>query len=229
MDDSILIQKIRELKISSPTIADVLDGMEIDGVLDGSIHALNKSVFYIVGYAYTVQWGTVRKTHNIMKSRESTWDQVKSFLVPEIKCGENLVYMAGSGPLLTTAALAGGLSATYFDHIGFEGVILGGAARDAAEINQLDTPILATNLIPTDTQGAFRVTNVGESCNIAGKVVATGDLVVSDENGTVTIPRSSINDVFERAIAIQSIEEQIIRQVKNGANLQSLIEEYGRI
>lgn len=39
----------------------------------------------------------------------------RGILVPELKRADGLVYVAGGGPLITEAALAGGMSCTYFE------------------------------------------------------------------------------------------------------------------
>jgi regulator of RNase E activity RraA len=107
-----ILKLIRDARLGTSTIADVLDAFGIDGVLSSEIRPCNVTTHHIVGYAYTVRWVQARKTHDILASQSSTWDQVKQFLVPDIVQGCSHVYVAGAGPLLTNAALVGGLSAT---------------------------------------------------------------------------------------------------------------------
>ncbi|MGO2344622.1 MAG: RraA family protein, partial [Providencia sp.] len=66
---------------------------------------MNKNNYYIVGQAYTVQWKLVKKGKNIIEKQPSTWDQVRQFLVPELKSAEGLIYIAGAGDLIKHAAL----------------------------------------------------------------------------------------------------------------------------
>jgi regulator of RNase E activity RraA len=139
------------------------------------------------------------------------------------------VYVAGVGPILTTAALAGGLSSNYFQKLGFEGVILGGAVRDLPELKKLSIPILASNPIPVDTQGAYRVVSTGRSCVINNKIIQTGDLIVSDESGTVVIPKDRVKEVIGKAIDIDATETRILELVKGGARLEEIVSEQGRI
>ncbi len=223
------IDIIRKIRPSSSTVADILDAMGIDGTLPVEIQSVNVKSYYFVGYAYTVQWIQARKTHDILAKQDSTWNQVKNFLVPEITDGKDKIYVAGAGPLLTTAAMAGGLSSTYFAHLGFEGVILGGAVRDLHELHSLEMPILATNASPTDTQGCYRVLETGKTCQVSNKLIRSGDVIIADETGTVVIPIEMANEVIERAEGIERAEKIILEAVKNGKKLIDLIAEHGRI
>jgi regulator of RNase E activity RraA len=220
---------IRKARLGTSTIADVLDAMGIDGVLPAEIRSRNVATHHVVGYAYTVHWVQTRKTHDILAPQPSTWDQVREFLVPDVTQGRDQVYVAGAGPLLTCAALAGGMSATYFARLGFEGIVLGGAVRDIHDVKRLEMPVLATNACPTDTQGCYRVAAVGDSCLIASTIVRSGDVIVSDETGTVSIPREQLDEVVEKALRIEEIEAQILSDIELGKSLPALIAQRGRI
>jgi len=165
----------------------------------------------------------------IGEPQPSTWEQVRGFLVPELKQAAGKVYVAGAGPLVTDAALAGGLSSTYFEQLGFEGVVLGGAIRDAEALGTLQIPVVCSNLIPADTQGCFRVVESGASCVIDNLVIHTGDWIVSDANGTVVIPAALFHEVVDRGRKIEALEEQIMKRIRQGERLPEIIDQVGRI
>lgn len=108
------LEKIKNLKISTSTIIDILDGLTSGSVLSHELHPLNMNDFYIVGHAYTVQWKLIKKGKCIIEKQSSTWEQVQQFLVPELHNASGLIYVAGYGDLMKHAALAGGMSCTYF-------------------------------------------------------------------------------------------------------------------
>ena len=164
-----------------------------------------------------------------MQPQPSTWQQVEGFLVPELECATGRVYVAGAGPLVTDAALAGGLSATYFAKLGFEGLVLGGAIRDPATLAGVDLPVAATNFVPSDTQGAYRVEETGSWCMVEHVMVNTGDWVVSDEAGTIVVPLSRVDEVLERAEALEQLEASMLEQVRAGARLPDLVARAKRI
>lgn len=222
---------IEKFGISSCTIADVLDGLGTFGALSYEVRSLNapapKPVF---GQAYTVQWELVRKQCSIVSEMPSTWNQVRDFLVPELRSADGLVYVAGGGPLVKAGALAGGISSMYFDQtLHFEAVILGGAIRDKQIIDQLNLPIWGTNFCPTDTQGAYRVAHSGKFCVIDGFTVRTGDWIFADANGVIVIPNRLVKEVIRQSIEVEKNEASIINKVRAGAYLPGLIDVFGRI
>ncbi|MDH3912533.1 MAG: RraA family protein, partial [Rhodospirillales bacterium] len=98
--------------------------------------------------------------------------------------GEALVIAAGGyadtalwGGLLTRAALARGLA----------GVVLDGAARDAAEIREHGFACFASAIVPAGPHKGFGGTLDGVvSCG--GCSVAPGDLVLGDDDGIAVVP-----------------------------------------
>ncbi|RTQ03059.1 RraA family protein [Enterobacter sp. WCHEn045836] len=224
-----LLTEFRTRKISSATVIDILDGLQAGNALTHKIQAMNAHDHYFAAQAYTVSWKMVRKSSDIMQAQPATWAQVSRFLVPELHSGAGLVYVAGAGPLLTHAALAGGMSCTYFEQLGFAGVILGGAVRDLREIKQLSMPVLASNPIPTDTQGAYWVAETGTHCQIEQVTVQSGDLMVSDINGTVVVPQALTAQLLQQALSVDSTENAMLEKIRQGARLPELINITGRI
>lgn len=218
-----LLKEFKARKISTSTVIDVLDGLQAGNALTPKIQAVNTEDHYFVAQAYTVQWKLIRKGSDIMKEQASTWSQVSRFLVPELQSGVGLVYVAGAGPLLTHAALAGGMSCTYFEQLGFDGLVLGGAVRDLKEIRKLSMPILASNPIPTDTQGAYWVSETGGQCQIEQVTVQSGDLIVSDINGTVVVPLNLAEELIQQALLIDNTENTMLEKIRQGVRLPELI------
>ena len=215
--------------INSSSVADVLDALGVHGVLTSRLRRVSGDDRLVIGRAHTVRWVPARKTGRILAPQPSTWSQVRGFLVPELSDGRGLVYVAGSGPLCTEAALAGGLSTTYFQELGFEGMVLGGAVRDAEMLRALSIPVVASNFIPTDTQGSYAVAETGTSCVIDNVVVHTGDWIVADGSGVVVVPARLFAEVRERAAAIDRTEETILERIRKHEPLAAVIDELGRI
>ncbi|RAV23595.1 RraA family protein, partial [Staphylococcus warneri] len=66
-------------------------------------------------------------------------------------------------------------------------------------------------------------------CTIEHATICSGDLVISDPNGTVIIPFSLVDNVLEEAIKIDSIENNMLEKIKHGQRLPELINITGRI
>lgn len=222
---------VRDHEISTCTISDVLDGLSVpNAVLDGSLQRVSGGTEMFIGTAVPVRWVTVRKGPSIVAESPSTWRQVRDFLVPNIESGAGQVYVAGAGPIVTDAALAGGLSTTYLtDVLGFEGMVLGGAIRDRAMVEKSGFPVVASNFVPTDTQGAFRVDSVGTSCVIANVIIRSQDWIFSDGNGTVVVPPGLLAEVLRAAAEIETAEQAIHQRLLGGERLPGIIDAVGRI
>ncbi|HEY6798668.1 MAG TPA: hypothetical protein VI248_28655 [Kineosporiaceae bacterium] len=222
---------VRSSCLSTATVSDVLDGLGIgNAVLPARLRRFCGGERMFHGSAYTVSWVPTRKGPDITAAGDSTWHQVRDFLVPDVEDGRGLVYVSGAGPLVTEAALAGGLSCTYFTaQLRFEGVVLGGAVRDAAAVGRLERAVVASNLVPADSQGAYRVDDVGGRCVIGSVLVTTGDWVFSDLNGTVLVPAERLDDVLDAAVGIESSERRISERVAAGERLPHVVDTIGRI
>jgi regulator of RNase E activity RraA len=222
---------VREHGISTCTISDVLDGLGVsNAVLDSTLRRLSGGTGMFLGVALPVSWAIVRKGPRITAGSPSTWAQVRDFVVPEVTDGSGRIYVAGAGRLVTDAALAGGLSLTYLLRaLHFEGAVLGGAVRDRALVEANGFPVAASNFVPTDTQGAFRVQSVNEACMINNVTIYAGDWVFSDGNGTVVVPPHLLDEVVRAAAAIERTERQILERILAGQRLPEIIDEIGRI
>ena len=222
---------IGNVGLSTCALTDVLDGMGITAaVLPSCLVHRSGSTAMVFGTAYTVSWVPVRKQPSIHDPGPSTWQQVRAFLVPEVADGQGRVYVAGAGELLTHAALAGGMSVTYLlQQLGFSAVVLGGAVRDRSIVETMARPVIASNFVPTDTQGAYRVSETGTECRIGEVRIVTGDWVFIDGNGTVLVKDDVVLEVLAKAIAVERAEAWILQQVRAGRPLHQLVDEGGQI
>jgi regulator of RNase E activity RraA len=217
-------------KFHSGILADVLDGFGIWGALDTAITCVGKYQKNVLGRSYTVRWKPTRKSHHILAAQESTWSQVKDFLVPEIRSGVGMIYTGGvEDGLLRAFALAGGFSSTNLQKRGFEAMILGGAIRDAHVVKSLHMPIWATNFSPVDTQGNYQVAEVGTWCRIGNVTVRTGDWIFADESGVLVVPQDMANQVFEKAIALAGTENGIDKRVSAGEDVFDIVADVGHL
>lgn len=228
----VINKKILAHGIGTPTISDVLDAIGIrGGVLDSRLGFLNSEPGTLIhGAAYPVRWHPVRKGQDITSPGPSTWEEVRDFIVPELTDGRGQIYIAGSGPLMTDAAMLGGMSSTYLSqNLNFEGIVLGGAIRDRKIVQHLPITVVGTGFIPVDSQGAYEAESDVDDCIISGVVVRRGDWVISDGDGTVIVPRARLEEVIDMCAQIENTEESVLGQIRSGAYLPELIDTIGRI
>ncbi|MFI6439110.1 hypothetical protein [Streptomyces sp. NPDC050759] len=222
---------LKETGVSTCAVADALDGLGVaNAVLDSGLKCLSQGGTMSFGAAFPVSWAPVRKGSSIVRPGPSTWSEVRDFLVPEVTDGSGRFYVAGAGPLVTEAALAGGMSTTYLiETLGFEGMVLGGAIRDQDLVAQVPAPVVASNFIPTDTQGAYRVVSAGDRCLVGSTVIVNGDWIFTDGNGTAVVPHDLLGETLTAAAGIEEREAATLTRVRSGERLPELVDALGQI
>ncbi len=76
------------------------------------------------------------------------------------------------------------------------GVVLDGACRDVAAVRASGLPVVARGVSPKRAARTGRG-SVGEALQLYGVTIYSGDLIVSDENGTVIVPQRHLNTLVE--------------------------------
>ena len=80
---------------------------------------------------------------------------------------------------------------------GIVGIVVDGAVRDVALIEELGFPVFAVASIPTAPQTEL-AGEVGTVIECGGRRVEPGDLVVGDADGLVVVPAAAVDDVLGR-------------------------------
>ncbi len=104
-------------------------------------------------------------------------------------------------------ALWGGRLSKLASQRGVAGVVIDGAARDVAEIEELRFPVFAAGVVPTPPirEGGGE-TGISIACG--GIAVSPGDLVVGDEEGVVVVPRDEVDELVTRARELDAVEHR---------------------
>lgn len=217
-------------QLSSGALCDALDAAGLWSVLPSSIHRMAGEPRNFFGRAYTVSWQPTRKQADIRAHMQSTWEQVREFLIPAGRQVEGMVYVAGApGGSIDRYALAGGLSTRQFEQLGMEAVVLSGAVRDADEVTTRAIPIFATGYSPLDSQGNYRVATAGEECLVGDIRVETGDWIFGDTTGIVVLPARIAADIVERALVILQAESTVLEKLTSGQSLLDVLDRSGHI
>jgi len=128
--------------------------------------------------------------------------------------GEVLVVDAGAGyehgywgEILTEAAKARGLA----------GLVIHGGVRDSARLVELGWPVFAERVCITGTtkdphgDGAL-----GEPITLGDVTIATGDLVVADCDGVVSVPSARAEEYVRLAVERDRKEGDVITRLRAG-------------
>lgn len=123
-------------------------------------------------------------------------------------------------------AIWGELLSTYADRKGSVGMVTNGAVRDIAAIRDLSYPIFARAHVPRGPSGteedAMNVTvTIGEA------TIDPGDVLVGDEDGIVVLRRGAVNEIIEAAENVDEKEREVKQRIKQGEDLDRILESVG--
>lgn len=94
-------------------------------------------------------------------------------------------------------ALWGDRMSLRAQELGIAGVVIDGAVRDVARIEELAFPLFAITSVPTAPRSDLDG-ELGVPITCGGRRVEPGDLVVGDDDGVVVVPRSAAAEVLRR-------------------------------
>ena len=169
------------------------------GAANGRIRALRPGM-RLAGPALTVD---VRPGDNLMIHAA----------IQLAKPGDVLV-IDGKGDL--NSALMGTLMFSACKQLGIAGVVIDGAARDSAEIDELGFPVFCVGTCPngpTKNVGG----RIGRRVSVGGVGVQSGDFVLADDDGVVFVEREELAGLIPLAHAKVADEAKRLQSISRGA------------
>jgi len=139
------------------------------------------------------------------------WEAVEATQPGEVLVidSRNDISAASGGDMLMTRLMRRGASAAVTD----------GAWRDGVALSELPFPTYARANTATTRPASFRAADMQVPIGCCGVAVYPGDVIVSDGNGVVVVPRS-IADVLARDCASQEqLEMFLYEKIDAGASL----------
>ena len=150
-----------------------------------------------------------------------------SALTVEVRPGDNLmihaaIALAKPGDVLVidgkgdrSAALMGTIMMNACRQVGIAGVVIDGAVRDSAEIDEMDFPVFS---VGTNPNGPTKLASgrIGHPVSAGGVTVRPGDLVVADADGVVIVERERVEVLLQAAVQKVADESARIEAIKKG-------------
>ncbi|MFM2485196.1 RraA family protein [Celerinatantimonas yamalensis] len=129
----------------------------------------------------------------------------------QLASGDNLmlhsaIYNAPQGSIVVVDgvdcdyAVAGGNVCAVAKKHGIKGFIIDGVIRDLGEIIDMNFPVYAKGVFPVPGQKK-QFFELGTPIVCGGVHVCTGDIIVADREGIVSIPQATAVDVYQKAKA----------------------------
>ncbi len=110
-----------------------------------------------------------------------------------LTAGDIPVYQVADG---VEAALFGELFALAATARGAVGVVVDGPVRDVRQLREIGCPVFAAGVSPYDTKGRAEVVARDVPIVCGGVAVASGDLVVGDDDGVAIVPAGHVAAVL---------------------------------
>lgn len=121
-------------------------------------------------------------------------------------------------------AICGDLMAGIARNKGIAGLVTDGVVRDGAGLRDMGLPIFARGITPNSCVRSGPG-SVGLPVVVGGRAVSSGDLVVADEDGVVTIPLADLATVRARLKDVMAAEADMLEKVKGGLTGMAWVED----
>ena len=118
----------------------------------------------------------------------------------------------------TGCAVTGDLVLGMARNCGAVGFVTDGCVRDLPGIRMVGLPCYCIGVTPNSPARSGPGT-VGFPVTIAGHPVASGDVIVADQDGVVVIPQARLGEVIARLPAIRQAEAEMDQAVREGLRL----------
>lgn len=121
------------------------------------------------------------------------------------------------GELLSTAAKARGA----------RGAVVDGLVRDITKMEEINFPVFAAGIKPTDSMGRGIVTAYNVPVECGDVIVNPGDFVFGDHDGVVVVPGHMVKEVLDLAFDKVTRENHSRDELQKGAYLRDVFAKYG--
>jgi len=195
-------------------VSDALDALGLKGSTYG-IRPTWEGCQKIVGQAVTVKLIaaglTKSKNHLGVKAIEAAQKG-------------DVIVVDNSGRLDTSCW--GGILANGAKSKGISGVVIDGACRDLDDYVEADFSVYARGAVVATARGRIMEEATNVTVQFGGVQVRPGDYVIADRSGVVIVPLEKIDEVLPKAEELFQKEEDMIREIKNGASMLDVDTKY---
>jgi 4-hydroxy-4-methyl-2-oxoglutarate aldolase len=146
-----------------------------------------------------------------------------------IKCFEELKpdsVLVTTGSRHLEVGIMGELSATALRAKGCRGAIVNGYSRDLRKLKAMNFPTFTWGPSPIDTTGRVRVVSYDIPISIGGVHINPDDLVYSDMDGIVVIPKVVEQEVIAKVLERVEAENLVRQELKDGFKLSDVWNKY---
>ena len=131
------------------------------------------------------------------------------------------VLIAATDACMATS-IAGDLLMGMARNRGLKGLVTDGLARDLAGIAAVGLPVYCAGLTP-DSPARNGPGTVGLPVVLGGVAIASGDVIIGDNDGVVVVRRSEASTVIKRLSEVRAAEAALEAKVRGGLEIPDFI------
>lgn len=120
--------------------------------------------------------------------------------------------------------LLGANTSRFAELTGMVGIVTDGCVRDSDVLRQRGYPIFSKGASPVGYSGLLTMTSAGGTIQCGGVTVSTGDMIVADDDGVVSISASRLEEVLYEAADIVELDKKLGSDIEAGRPLPELHE-----
>ena len=132
--------------------------------------------------------------------------------VAQSESGDVIVAATGG---FTGAAVVGDLLLGIARNRGVVGFVTDGMVRDLVDLEALGMPVYAMGVTP-NSPGRRGPGTVGLPIVCGGRSIASGDVIVADRDGVVSVPRALIGETLANLERVKAAEAAMLERVRGG-------------
>jgi len=213
-----LVAAYRELDEPTPTIADVLDSLGINGIVAASVLKPVVPGKTAVGPAVTMRYLLERNSVTQSFVEQATPKLADRDAHAVAEPGDIVVVDAGGAEV----SCMGGLSTTVASTKGLAGSVIYGGVRDVATMRAKGFPVWSAHVTPRSGKYRLEAAEINGPITVAGVQVRPGDLVAADDTGIVFVPLERAEEVLRRVQETVAKEQRIIDMLAGGATIEEM-------
>jgi len=201
--------------IPTPTISDVLDSMDIDGIVNG-FRCLDPGV-RIAGCAFTVK---------------SIAGERGTYTAADFPIGK-VIEMMEEGDVFAVdlggraVSHAGGLACTAMKARGVAGMVIDGGCRDIDHIMSIGFPAYSRHVCATGARSRIKIIAVNMPVEIDGVRVCPGDVIVADATAIAVVPSAAAHTVLEECQRREELEGRFNKNLAAGMSFEESHKQLG--
>lgn len=210
-----LLQNIG-LHLTSSILSDILDDLGIqDSIIsDLSLNLPRKKIF---GTAKTLKLRKLLPNENYDGIYQAL-NSYKTIVPNDVIVVQNDAH---------EYAYFGELNANLAIRAGAIGAIIGGKTRDSNSVKELSFPVFSKGNYCKDVRGRATLEAINKKVIVSGVEIEKGDLIFGDNEGIVVIKKKLKDLVVNHAFKVIGKEKEILLEIANGIDIDSLTRKFG--